>query len=85
MKQREVKGIIAVHVDGKDDLVEQLYRIALDSGEFETASDPPCPETAKRSGQSDPDDNNASPPASASRRAVTAAAEPDQEQQPALF
>jgi len=39
MKQREVKGFIAVHVDGKDDLVEQLYQIALDSVEFDDAVD----------------------------------------------
>lgn len=39
MKQREVKGFIAVHVDGKDDLVEQLYQIALDSAEFDDAVD----------------------------------------------
>lgn len=39
MKQREVKGFIAVHVDGKDDLVEQLYQIARDSAEFDDAVD----------------------------------------------
>lgn len=40
VKQREVKGIIAAHVNGQDDIVEQIYQIALDSVEFETASDP---------------------------------------------
>jgi len=43
MKQREVKGFIAVHVDGKDDLVEQLYQIALDSAEFDDAVDTSSP------------------------------------------
>lgn len=46
MKQREVKGFIAVHVDGKEDLVEQLYQIALDSAEFDDAVDASNPSEA---------------------------------------
>jgi len=46
MKQREVKGFIAVHVDGKEDLVEQLYQIALDSSEFDDVVDASNPSEA---------------------------------------
>lgn len=46
MKQREVKGFIAVHVDGKEDLVEQLYQIALDSADFDDAVDASNPSEA---------------------------------------
>ena len=45
IKQREVKGFIAVHVDGKENVVEQVYQIALDSSEFDDGNDEAKPTT----------------------------------------
>jgi hypothetical protein len=45
IKQREVKGFIAVHVDGKENVVEQVYQIALDSSEFDDSDDEAEPTT----------------------------------------
>ena len=37
-KQQNVKGIIAIYVDGKEESVEAIYQIALNSFEYD---DPP--------------------------------------------
>lgn len=39
-KQQNVKGIIAMYVDGKEEAVEAIYQIALDSFEYDDPQEP---------------------------------------------
>ena len=43
-----MKGFIAVHVDGKEKVVEQIYQIALESSEFDDSDDEAEPTTSEK-------------------------------------